>query len=99
MVKTWATGAVEEEEEDTGEVLLHIIEGVTGIEPKLDWSLEECGLASIGVPVLVGMLNKAFSTKNRKVSVAAADFVQAETIGNMVEIIDAAKDLADAHGV
>jgi acyl-CoA synthetase (AMP-forming)/AMP-acid ligase II/peptidoglycan/LPS O-acetylase OafA/YrhL len=99
MVKTWVTGAVEEEEEDTGEVLLHIIEGMTGIEPELDSSLEDCGLASIGAPVLVALLNKAFSTKARKVTVAASDFVQAETIAEMVEIVDAAKDLADADGV
>jgi hypothetical protein len=33
---------------------------MTGIEPELDWTPEDCGFASIGgVSVLVGMLNKS----------------------------------------
>lgn len=37
----------EEEYEDIHVLLLGIIEGLTGIEPRLEFTLEECGLASM----------------------------------------------------
>ena len=87
------------EEEETTKVLKDIIEGMTGIEPELDYSLEECGLASIGVPALVTLLNKNFSKGKRQVTVAAADLVEADTIGDMAEVIDALKELAEHQGI
>jgi hypothetical protein len=87
------------EEVDTAKVICDIIEGMTGIEPELDSTLEECGLASIGVPVLVGLLNKAFAKKGKVVSVTAKDLVEAKTIGDMVAVVDTVKKLADAQGV
>ena len=90
---------IEEEEEETTKVLKDIIEGMTGIEAESDYSLEECGLASIGVPALVIMLNKNFSKGKRQVTIVAADLVAAETIGDMAVIIDAAKDLAEHQGI
>jgi len=89
----------DEEEEETATVLIKIIEGMTGIEPELDYTLEECGLASIGVPALVTLMNKQFSKGKRKVSVDATSLVSAETIGDMVEIIDTAKELAQHQGI
>ena len=72
---------------------------MTGIEPLLDYTLEECGLASIGVPLLVNLLNKNFSTKQRRLNVTASDLVGAKTIGDMIDVVDAAKALADDQGV
>ena len=89
----------ENDDEDTGKVLSDIIEGMTGIEPMMDYTLEECGLASIGVPVLVNLLNKNYSNKKRRLKIEASDLVNAKTIGDMVEIIDSAKGLADDQGV
>jgi len=89
----------EGEEEDTAKLLSEIIEGMTGIEPQMDFTLEDCGLASIGVPVVVGLLNKNFSTKARKLNISAADLVVAKTIADMVAVVDAAKALADDQGV
>jgi len=89
----------EDDDEDTGEALCGVIEGMTGIEPMMDYTLEECGLASIGVPVLVGLLNKKFSTKKLEVNISASNLVTAKTIGDMVELIEAAKNLADDQGV
>ena len=89
----------EEEDRDITEVLLEIIEGMTGIEPSVDWTLEECGLASIGVPSLVSLLNKNFSNNQTKGTVVASDIIEAETIADMVDIINAAKELADAQGI
>ena len=89
----------ENDDEDTAKVLSDIIEGMTGIEPMMDYTLEECGLASIGVPVLVNLLNKNYSNKKRRLKIEASDLVNAKTIGDMVEIIDSAKVLADDQGV
>ena len=53
-ILTWIRSCIikeEEEEVDVSEMLISIVEGMTGIEPELDYSLDECGLASIGVPV------------------------------------------------
>jgi hypothetical protein len=36
---------------------------MTGIEPEMDSTLDEIGLASVGIPVIVGMINSACSTK------------------------------------
>jgi hypothetical protein len=88
-----------EEEEDSGKLLREIIEGLTGIEPMMDYTLDECGLASIGLPVLVGLLNKNFSTKKRKLNIKASDLVDTKTIGDMADTIDAVKGLADDQGV
>lgn len=65
----------------------------------MDYTLEECGLASIGVPALVTLMNKNFSKGKRQVTIAAANLVSAETIGDMVEVIDTAKELAQHQGI
>ena len=96
----WNKGGGDDDEDvDTSKVLFDIIEGMTGIEPMLDNTLEECGLASMGVPVLVGVLNNTFSKKNKAVVITASDLVSAKTIADIVEVVDQAKDLADADGV
>ena len=91
--------AEESDDEDTGKLLAEIIEGMTGIEPLMEYTLEECGLASIGVPVLVNLLNKNFSTKQRRLNITASDLVGAKTIGDMVEVVDGVKARADDQGV
>ena len=57
----------------------------------MEYTLEECGLASIGVRDLVNLPNKNWHT--------ASDLVGAKTIGDMVEVVDAVKALADDQGV
>ena len=87
------------DDEDIAKLLLGIIEGLTGIEPKLEFTLEDCGLASIAVPALVASLNKAFSKKKLDFTITAADLVSAETIADIADAIEAAKRLADQQGV
>jgi hypothetical protein len=102
LVKPFFTGteAESDEEVDSTKVLCDIVEGMTGIEPLADWTLEECDLASIGVPVLVSLLNKAFSTKGNKAFVISArDLITATTIGDMAAVVDDLKKLAEAKGV
>ena len=89
----------ENDDENTAELLAEVIEGMTGIEPLIDYSLEACGLASVGVPILVNLLNKKFSTKQRRLNITASDLVEAKTVGDMVEVVDAVKARADDQGV
>ena len=89
----------ENDDENTAELLAEIIEGMTGIEPLMDYSLEECGLASVGVPILVSLLNKNFSTKQRRLNITTSDLVEAKTIGDMVEVVDTVKARADDQGI
>ena len=86
-------------DEDIGEVLCDIIEKMTGIEPDLDSTLEEVGLASVGIPVLVGLLNKNFFTKGMALGITATDLVGAKTIEDMAEVVAAARALADDQGI
>ena len=87
------------EEIDIGQILCDMIEKMTGIEPDMDSTLEECGLASVGIPVLVGLLNKTFSDKDQVLGLTASDVVEAKTIGDMVAVVEAAKGLAEDQGV
>lgn len=98
-IKVLIFGEAEVEDIDSGEVLLSIVEGMTGITPELDWTLDECGLASIGMPVLVGLLNKNFSTKAKALSITPTDLVSARTILDMVKVVEDAKALAADQGV
>lgn len=87
------------DDDDIAPLLLDIIEGLTGIEPKLEYTLEDCGLASIALPALVASLNKAFSKKKLDFTIAAADLVSADTIADIAGAIEEAKGLADQQGV
>jgi hypothetical protein len=58
---------------------------MTGIEPEMDSTLNEIGLASVGIPVIVGMLNSNFSTRKNPFSITSADLVGCRTIADIGE--------------
>ena len=89
----------EDEEVDVEAAMCAIIEKMTGIEPDLDSTLEECGLASVGVPIIVGLLNDNFSKKKQPLGVTAQDVMNARTIADMVEVVVAAKERMQHDGV
>lgn len=89
----------EEEDVDIKAALCGIIEKMTGIEPDLDSTLDECGLASVGVPVIVNLLNENFSKKNKPLGITAQDVVNARTIADMVKIVEASRDRMEHDGV
>ena len=49
----------------------------------------------LGIPVLAGLLTK----KYKNISVPVTDLIEAETIAEVVLVIEAAKDLAEQHGI
>ncbi len=70
---------------DVAKRLCSVIESMTGIEPEMDSTLNEIGLASVGIPVIVGMLNSNFSTKKNPLSITLADLVGCRTIEDIGE--------------
>jgi peptidoglycan/LPS O-acetylase OafA/YrhL len=87
-------------EMETVDVVLRVIESMTGIEAKADWLLEECGLASIGVPVLAGLLNKRFSRQQDiAVQISVVQLISANTIADIAAVVDKAKEVAKHNGV
>lgn len=99
MLNDLISGKGEEEEVNIEAALCNIIEKITGIEPDLDSTLEECGLASVGVPIIVNLLNDNFSKKKQPLGVTAQDVVNARTIADMVKVVEAARDRMEHDGV
>lgn len=89
----------EEKDANIESALCGIIEKITGIEPDLDSTLEECGLASVGVPIIVTLLNDNFSKKKQPLGLTAQDVVNARTIADMVQVVEAARDRMEHDGV
>lgn len=84
---------------DIGKALCGFIENMTGIEPEMDSTLDEVGLASVGIPVIVGMLNSQFSTKKNPLSISSADLVDANTIEDIVVVVEGARARMEQDGV
>ena len=84
---------------DVAATLCNLIEKMTGIEPEMDSTLDEVGLASVGIPVIVGMLNSTFSTKKNPLSISSADLVEAETIEDIAVVVEAARARMEHDGV
>ncbi|WP_415259672.1 AMP-binding protein [Pseudomonas chlororaphis] len=81
-------------EEDTLSAILQIVQRTTGMEAKAQWSLEECGLASLGVVQFTHTLRAEFSTAAGKIALPVADIMSARDLREIASIVDAAKDQA-----
>jgi acyl-CoA synthetase (AMP-forming)/AMP-acid ligase II len=89
----------EEEEINVAETLCELIEKMTGIEPEMDSTLDEVGLASVGIPVIVSMLNSAFSSKSYPITITSSDLVEAKTIEDIVGVVEGARARMEHDGV
>jgi len=81
------------------EALLDAVEDMTGFEPELDWTLDQCGLSSVGLPILAARLKKAFSTKTSPLNITTAALSQARTVQDLVIVIQEIQALSSAGGV
>mmetsp|Transcript_99 Transcript_99/g.175 ORF Transcript_99/g.175 Transcript_99/m.175 type:complete len:1042 (+) Transcript_99:354-3479(+) len=96
-IRALFTAEEEVDEIDIAGTLCTIIEKMTGIEPDLESTLEECGLASVGVLIIVGMLNDNFSKKKQPLGITTHDLVQAKTIEDIAEVVcEALERMLDA---
>ena len=69
---------------DTAETVCDVIFQLTGSEVDPDATLEQCGLASVGLPVLVRLLTSALPG----LTINATDLVAAGTLQEIADNID-----------
>lgn len=79
--------------------LLDAIEDMTGLTPELDWTLDQCGLSSVGLPQLARRLQIALSKKNIQMAVSAGALSSARTVGDILELLQDAQDESNANAV
>ena len=60
-----------------------------------DWTLNECGLASLTLPILVGVLNNRYTKEHLHITVA--DMAGAESIMHIVKAIETSKAAAESR--
>lgn len=65
------------------ELVTGVLEDLTGSDADVDATLAEAGLASIGIPILVAMLNEA----HPKVAVTMKEASECETIQDLVDCV------------
>jgi acyl-CoA synthetase (AMP-forming)/AMP-acid ligase II/peptidoglycan/LPS O-acetylase OafA/YrhL len=84
-------------EKTTISEILLIIESLTGMEVKPEWSLEECGLASLGVVQFTNTLEHAFSTPENQIKLSMTDIMSTHNIYEIASIVDNNIDSAKAE--
>lgn len=92
-------GKATDEENDTEDALMKAIEDMSGFAPELDWTLDQCGLSSVGLPQLAQRLQNALSTKHKPISISTASLSSARTVGDIVAVLNEIKAAAKADGV
>lgn len=78
--------------EDTMTVILQVVQRTTGMEAKPEWSLEECGLASLGVVQFTNTLRAEFSRSTQKITLSVPEIMAARDIREIASIVDAARE-------
>ena len=81
------------------DAVLEAVEDMTGIYPQLDWSLDQCGLSSVGLPQLALRLEKALANLNKPFTVTAGSLSAARTIHDVVDIVNELNLLSETDGV
>ncbi len=87
------------DEIDMEDALIDAIEDMSGFAPELDWTLDQCGLSSVGLPQLAQRLQKALSSKTTPMPVSAAALGSARTVGDIVDVLYNIKAMSKADGI
>jgi acyl carrier protein len=64
-----------------------------------DWTLDQCGLSSVGLPQLALRIRNAMSTATSPISISASQLSDAQTVGDICEAIKKAILQANADGI
>ena len=75
--------------------MLDEIEALTGAAVEPDWTLAECGLASVAAAAVRDRLTRALPGVN----LALEDLVRVDTIGHLATMLDARRKESLATGV
>ena len=92
---------IENDEDDLSveDTLISAIEDMTGFAPELDWTLDQCGLSSLGLPQLALRIGKAMSATTTPISINASQLSDAQTVGDICQAIKNAILQANADGI
>ena len=91
QINGYSTSDATECDVSVGERLCDIIDNMTGIRPDMDSTVEEVGLASVGLPQIIGILNNSFSSAKSQLNLTSSSLIRAKSIQDMVNIIEEAK--------
>jgi len=72
--------------------ILQIVQRTTGMEAKPEWSLEECGLASLGVVQFTNTLRAEFSNSTEKLTLSVPDIMAARNLHEIAALVDVARE-------
>eukprot|EP00594_Rhizosolenia_setigera_P007038 CAMPEP_0178952316 /NCGR_PEP_ID=MMETSP0789-20121207/7736_1 /TAXON_ID=3005 /ORGANISM="Rhizosolenia setigera, Strain CCMP 1694" /LENGTH=1269 /DNA_ID=CAMNT_0020633331 /DNA_START=617 /DNA_END=4426 /DNA_ORIENTATION=- len=81
------------------DALIDAIEDMTGFAPKMDWTLDQCGLSSVGLPQLAARIKNTMSTKTNPIAVSVGQLSNARTVADIVGVIKDAVAQANADGI
>lgn len=86
----------DEDEVTVEEALVFAIEDMTGFAPELDWTLDQCGLSSVGLPQLANRIKNAMP---KKFNMTAGQLSDAKTVGDICDVVKKAIAQAEADGI
>jgi len=87
------------EDQSSSDLMLAVVRILTGVEATMNSTLEECGLSSIGMPIVVSTLNALLTKKHEDAVVNVSEMIQARSISDMVAAIDTAKARSSDNGI
>ena len=75
-------------------IVRNAVKALIGIESdiSLDDSFDEIGLVSVGLPILVGLIN----SEDNSASVAVADIADCATLGDLVSVLEKKRKIAES---
>ena len=79
----------------TLQLVLHEIEQLTGAAVEADWTLAECGLASVAGPVVIHRLQDAMPG----VTISLAELIEVDTVSGLAALLDVRLKELHATGV
>lgn len=86
------TGTKTDENVTAAELVTGVLEDITGSDVDLEATLAEAGLASIGIPMVVGMINEA----HPKVALTMKEVSDCATVQDLVNCVSTFLDVIDA---
>lgn len=73
---------------ETSEVVLKTAEKISGLEVNRELSLNDNGLASLGIVRFVSALESEFSTSDRKISFSMTEIMTAQDLNEVIKIVE-----------
>jgi len=89
---SFLTGTKANENVTAAELVTGVLEDITGSDVDLDATLAEAGLGSIGIPMVVGMINEAHA----KVALTIKEASDCATVQDLVNCVAKFLDVIDA---